>query len=130
MVNGLKEDVPNYANYKLRENTENVHHIFLAVLYSSFSLLLFRLDPIEQICQVVQRRVFCCCGLWPKTVSIIVKDRIINPSGHELTDNPKKINSGYGRVGQTFFSKERNVLAFFCILYKITRRSLGSFTSL
>ena len=28
------------------------------------------------------------------------------------------------RVGQTFLSKERNVLAFFYILYKRTRRSL------
>ena len=31
------------------------------------------------------------------------------------------------RVGQTFFSKERNVLAFFCVLYKRTFRSLRSF---
>ena len=31
------------------------------------------------------------------------------------------------RVGHAFFSKERNVLAFFCVLYKRTRRSLRSF---
>ena len=30
-------------------------------------------------------------------------------------------------VGQTFFSKERNVLAFFCALYKKMFRSLRSF---
>ena len=33
-----------------------------------------------------------------------------------------------GRVGHTFFSKERNVLAFFYVLYKRMRRSLRSFT--
>ena len=32
------------------------------------------------------------------------------------------------RVGKTFFSKECNVLAFFCVLYKRTLRSLCSFT--
>ena len=32
------------------------------------------------------------------------------------------------RVGQTFFSKERNILAFFYILYKRTLCSLHSFT--
>ena len=35
---------------------------------------------------------------------------------------------GCGRVGQTFFSKERNVLVFFCVLYKRTFPSLRSFT--
>ena len=29
----------------------------------------------------------------------------------------------YVRVGQTFFSKERNVLAFFCVLFKRMQRS-------
>ena len=32
------------------------------------------------------------------------------------------------RVGHLFFSKERNVLAFFSVLYKRMRRSLRSFT--
>ena len=36
--------------------------------------------------------------------------------------------AGSTRVGQTFFSKEHNVLAFFYVLYKRTRRSLRSFT--
>ena len=34
------------------------------------------------------------------------------------------------RVGQTFFSKESYILAFFCILYKRTVRSLRSLCSL
>ena len=32
-----------------------------------------------------------------------------------------------GRVGHPFFSKERNVLAFFCVLYKRAERFLRSF---
>ena len=32
------------------------------------------------------------------------------------------------RVGQPFFSKERNILAFFCVLYERMLRSLSSFT--
>ena len=31
------------------------------------------------------------------------------------------------RVGHAFFSKERNILEFFCVLYKRTQRSLRSF---
>ena len=33
-----------------------------------------------------------------------------------------------GRVGHLFFSIERNVLTFFCILFKTTKHSLRSFT--
>ena len=33
----------------------------------------------------------------------------------------------FGRVGHPFFSKERNVLTFFSVLYKKTERSLHSF---
>ena len=35
--------------------------------------------------------------------------------------------SVFSRVGHVFFSKERNVLAFFCVLYNRTQRSLHSF---
>ena len=39
-----------------------------------------------------------------------------------------KPDSDPDRVGHPFFSKERNILVFFCVLFKITKRSLRSFT--
>ena len=39
----------------------------------------------------------------------------------------KKWNNRTNMVGHPFFSKERNVFAFFCVLYKRMRCSLRSF---
>ena len=42
----------------------------------------------------------------------------------------KKWNNRTNMVGHPFFSKERNVFAFFCVLYKRMRCSLRSLRSL
>ena len=56
---------------------------------------------------------------WPRGINHI---EIINMELHRGANCVKT------RVGQTSFSKERNILAFFCVLYKRTFHSLRSFT--
>ena len=50
-----------------------------------------------------------------------------NSRGGQPSVHSSRAQAPGNRVGQTFFSKERNFLAFFCVLYKRTFRSLHSF---